>query len=168
VTRIIHPPNSITKETIVKYDQQGRAYRLTDMKADGNVAGWSQVDWGDGPEDGQLCSLRESDLYDGAPQLVVAEEVAKLQARRDDLRRQVAELSKELVNAERGTQERLEKLKRLKPLEHVEDFIDGKITHYAIEPYHKPPTIVAVGDAIAVPVAEWIGKRIVAANSKRR
>jgi hypothetical protein len=93
-----------------------------------------------------LCILHETELHNEPPVDVLNEEVAKLEAVRLDLSTQIRELRREVAGAEKENAERLAKCQRLASLKRLEDFLDGKITHYVIVPGYRAPEIVPVGD----------------------
>jgi hypothetical protein len=64
--------------------------------------------------------------------------------KRDELKR----INEELDQAGRRRQEQLKKLKQHQALQRIEDYLDGKFTHFLEVPEYYPPKIVAVDDAL--------------------
>lgn len=72
----------------------------------------------------------EQELWEKAPISVVDEEIAAAELRLREAERLCSEKISTAVNAEREIKQRLEKLSKFKGLEHLEAFIDGKLTHF--------------------------------------
>lgn len=85
-------------------------------------------------------------IYERAPTARFDAEVVRLRAEIKELRQQKIALRNGLREAERMAEERWTKLERLEALQSLEDFIDGKITHYVEGPRWARPRIVAFAD----------------------
>lgn len=72
----------------------------------------------------------EEQLWKKAPVTVVDEEIAAAEKRLHEAERLCSEKLSAALNAEREVRDRLAKLSKYKGLEHLEAFIDGKITHF--------------------------------------
>lgn len=76
-------------------------------------------------------------VFDSAPVAIYDQQVRELMAKVETLEQRRNALLDELQAAERQQKERIAKLSKYQPLERIEDFLDGKITHYVIsEGYH--------------------------------
>lgn len=71
-------------------------------------------------------------VFDEAPVAVHEKRVAELLAEIESLEARASALSCDIYAAEISHKERLAKLSKYEPLARIEDFIDGKITHYVI------------------------------------
>lgn len=119
------------------YDRSGRVYQFAGMM--GKSAIVHPMLEGEG-YDGEPCpypsELAEaksvSDIFDNPPIPLINADVALAKQKLKELNDAIAEASAELRNAEKVNAARLEKLKRYDALSRIEDFIDGKMTHFAI------------------------------------
>lgn len=80
----------------------------------------------------------------------------KLQAKVDELDKLVTEkraelkrVNEELDQAGRRRQEQLKKIGQHRALQRIEDYLDGKFTHFLEVPGYSAPTIVTADDALA-------------------
>lgn len=71
-------------------------------------------------------------IHANAPVAVLDERFAEAQSRLDEIESQYSKRFSEVTNAEREIKDRLAKLKKYQGLELLEDFIDGKITHFVV------------------------------------
>ena len=76
----------------------------------------------------------ESDLHENPPTEVVNKEIEKAKARLRKLERRAAEVQSKSSRLEREYKQLIDKLSRYKPLEYIEQFLDGKITHFVVIP----------------------------------
>lgn len=73
-----------------------------------------------------------SELFAKPPVEKRSEEIVALEVKVRELEKRKAELYSECINSERDVRARLDKLKKYQGLELLEDFIDGKITHFVL------------------------------------
>jgi hypothetical protein len=71
-------------------------------------------------------------VFDTPPRNKLDETIQELQKKIESLRKKQIELQSSIKIIEDENAKRLEKLKKYKGLENLENFIDGKITHYAV------------------------------------
>lgn len=104
----------------------------------------------DGPDDGAPI-LGEatcwSAVYEKPPTEVLNKEIAQLVETKNALHDEVATLREERYAMEQGSKARMAKLQRHEKLKRLEDFLDGKLTHYAVIPDYGSPSVMAVADA---------------------
>ena len=81
---------------------------------------------------GPMRVVPKKDLLDNPPVARIDAQVKAKQAELESVSRQLRAKRQEIAEAERETAERLKRLKQYKPLEFLEDFLEGKITHYAV------------------------------------
>ncbi len=87
-------------------------------------------------------------VFETEPVLKAGEEVTRLHAQAETLRAEVESLRGEKLAIDRDYKARMAKLQRHEKLAFLEDFLDGKLTHYAVLPeYSSAPYVLAVGDA---------------------
>lgn len=75
----------------------------------------------------------EEELFEKPPREVADEKMREYEARVRELEERNSNLMAEAFNAEREVRRRLDALKKYNGLDHVEDFIEGRITH-VVEP----------------------------------
>ncbi len=126
----------------VRFGDNGNEYRVVEVK-DGENLVWAQVLDDDGEAfDGELHIISKSVLHDTPPRQKLDSQIVELQQERKDLFAQIAVLRRELTDFERGTGDRMVKLKQHKVLRRLDDFLAGRITHY-VELSYGPPVIVS-------------------------
>lgn len=81
-------------------------------------------------------------VYEQAPTARFDAKVIRLGVEIEELRQQKLALRRELREAERRAEERKAKFERLEALQGLEDFIDGKVTHYVVERRWGMPSVV--------------------------
>lgn len=77
----------------------------------------------------------ETELFKAAPVAIVDEKLVAAEKRLREVERECSTRVSAAVNAEREVKDRLAKLAKYKGLERLEDFIEGKYTHFVIERY---------------------------------
>jgi hypothetical protein len=119
------------------YDRNGRVYEFAGMMGESAVVrqvfdglGWEgEIE----PYPSDLASLMPlSQLADEPPTAQIVELVLRAENELKRLKNEIAEATSEARQAEKQNADRIAKLKRLSALSRIEDFIDGKITHFAI------------------------------------
>lgn len=120
--------------TIV-YSRDGHKARYLASSEEGHVV---QPEMEVMSPDGESCDT----YYDGVqiynevftkpPREVLDKEIAELETKRRGLQDEVYKIKNSISVEEKAVRERLDKIKRYKGLEQLEDFIDGKITHYVV------------------------------------
>lgn len=130
------------------YDEHGAAAHYVAADADGHIVRpLIEVDgWDDEPGYEDVGSpVLWRNVYPVAPVEKFSEELKVLHE-------QIAAAKKSLSDAEeesrRRGRERAEKFKRFSILDQLEDFIDGKITHYVTTDTYDPPEIIPVEKAL--------------------
>jgi hypothetical protein len=73
-------------------------------------------------------------LFDDLPTEKLHVDIARLDAQIVELSNHKRDLARDLKEAEAAHKARLEKYKRYDALKHLDDYLEGKITHYAILP----------------------------------
>lgn len=132
----------------VLYDQHGNTYRPADIPL-GDRLVWSRVIDEDGEEsDGDLLSLPEAGLSDRPLRRKVDDDIARAREALADLREQIRTEEARLAEADASGKRRLDRLKEHRALVRIEEFLDGKITHFVewIGEW-RPPVIVAASEA---------------------
>lgn len=86
-------------------------------------------------------------VYERAPTACFDAEVVKLKAEIEELRQQRLAIHKKLRETRLRAHKRWTKFKRLEVLQGLEDFIDGKVTHYVVGRDWRKPRIIAFTDA---------------------
>ncbi|OWV62538.1 hypothetical protein ATY75_11975 [Rhizobium sp. N122] len=126
----INPDFEIGMELFTK---DGRRVELLAVTVDGvyvvsQVLRFEDYDGGYGYSRGETTF--EEELWSKAPVAVVDEEIAVAEKKLAEAERLRSVRLSEALNAEREVKDRLAKLSKYKGLEHLEAFIDGKITHF--------------------------------------
>ena len=130
-----------------RFDINGNAFRVKIVLDDGTVIGrWLYED----PEteaeiEGEL-EVISYPLYDRPPREKKDAELAKLNTEIAKERVKLSLVQRELREAEAAGKERLAKLAQYEQLKRLEDFLDGKITHYVMADWG-PPEIVLLAEA---------------------
>jgi len=119
------------------YTKKGERVELQSITTNGKyvVAQELEYDDGDSTSYGYGPTFLIADLFKKAPRFVVDEEITRLNEEASTLRSKIAALRKEVLDVARKNAERLKKLSAYKGLEHIEEFIDGKVTHLFAEDY---------------------------------
>lgn len=119
------------------YTAEGRAARVLTTLTDGRkVIELAYDDDGEIAFSGDLAIVPR--VFDNPPTEVLHKAVADLEAREKQLRESINALRTECFDAERAHKERIAKLKQYEPLKFIEEFLDGKLTHYVIvHRYHE-------------------------------
>lgn len=86
-------------------------------------------------------------VYEQAPTARFDAEVVRLKEEIEELRGQRFDLNEDLHEAEQQAKKRMAKFQRLEALQGLEDFVEGRITHYVVKPGWRPPYIIAFADA---------------------
>ena len=130
-----------------RYDIHGNVFLVKAILQDGTVLGHEV--WEDPKSyeeiEGELQIIRTK-LFDKPPRGKRIAEIAELNAKISAAHAELATLTKDIREAEAAGKERLAKLAQHEQLKRLEDFMDGKITHYVIADYG-PPNIVALAEA---------------------
>lgn len=115
------------------YTAQGEKVYLDAVTTDGKLV-VSQImrytDYGDDFYEDVGPSKVVDKLFVEAPVVVLDERFAEAEARLNDIESKYQTRYAEVINAEREIKGRLDKLKKFKGLELLEDFIDKKVTHF--------------------------------------
>jgi len=85
-------------------------------------------------------------VFDEAPTEKYTDKIKHHQKRIEALQQEKIELLQEVAHIKKINKERFEKYARYDQLKHIDDFIDGKITHYVFLNYS--PEIVELKDAV--------------------
>lgn len=131
-----------------KYDQHGNEYDAI-QQIDG--AAWVAMPIYDGSDgepifgDLEIVTCR---LFDEPPRAKVDAEIAAKRAELATLQQAVRDMRAEQIDIERDGKARLAKLAQYDQLKRLEDFLDGKITHYVLADYG-PPTIMSLAESKA-------------------
>jgi len=119
----------------IVYDRKGhKAKYLTNSKEGHIVQPEMEAITPDGESfntyyDGLQCWY---EVFAKPPRAVLDKEIAELEAKRKALNEQNYKIASDIRAAETDAKARLDKVKRYKGLELLEDFIDSKITHYVV------------------------------------
>lgn len=115
------------------YTADGRAVRVITALPDGRLVVELAVEHGD---DDELYFTGQTEIvgrvFDNPPVEAQHKEIAHLESMVTQLRNKLSTLQGEVSKAEHAHKERLAKLKQYEPLKFIEDFLDGKLTHYVI------------------------------------
>ena len=129
------------------FSESGNEYRIAEVP-EGERLVWRQVLDEEGETyDGELYIISESALHKSPPRQKINNQIAELRATRDDLTKQVQSFRQELKSFEDGTNERMAKLKQHKSLQRLDDYLNGRITHYVELTTYSPPEIIAFEEA---------------------
>ncbi len=132
---------------MMKYGSNGNEYRPAVLK-NGQKFYWQQVLGEEGEQfDGELRVIDESSLFDVPPQRKLNDHIADLHRTEVGLREQIQGLQNEIESFETAHAERLSKFKTHKGLERIEDFLEGRITHFVVKTYG-PPKILTFANAL--------------------
>lgn len=133
----------------IKYDINGNAYRVREVLEDGTVLAfplYEDPETGDTLEDNVEVVNRP--LYDRAPREKKDAALIDLNAKIAAARAELSKLTTTIRTAETEGKARLAKLAQYDQLKRLEDFLDGKITHYVCAA-HEPPKILPIEQAKA-------------------
>lgn len=119
------------------YTKLGKAVFVQARTKDGGyvVADAVEVQGYDGEttlEMGQIVTI-ERELFKEPPRTKYDEEIVRLRSEKDALSQENTKLKIEAFNAEKDVKARLDKLKKYKGLEYLEDFIEGRVTHFILD-----------------------------------
>lgn len=132
-----------------RYDTRGNAYRVKTVLDDGTVLGctlYEEPETGEELEDElQVISVP---LFNHPPRQKVEAEFTELSAKVAAARKELSRLTQDVREAEKVGKARLAKLAQYDQLKRLEDFLDGKITHYVLADYG-PPKIVTLAETKA-------------------
>jgi hypothetical protein len=119
------------------YTSEGREVNLVAFTTNGKfvIVELRAFDYETGPETIFGATTLVDALFDEPPKDVFDKEIAALTKEVQALKKMKNELYVDAVNAEFNVRERLEKIKKYKGLERIEDFIEGRITHVVLEDY---------------------------------
>jgi hypothetical protein len=132
-----------------RYDIRGNAYRVKTTLDDGTVLGfplYEDPETGDEIE-GDLQVI-DVELFDQPPRQKVETNLVDLQAKVSAARAELSRLTQDVREAEKVGKARLAKLAQYDQLKRLEDFLDGKITHYVMADWG-PPKIVPLAETKA-------------------
>lgn len=125
---------------IIKYDEDGAAYRLLSIVGDLRGKSWCVVedmyedeDSGDWYGEPRLISQK---LYDSPPTQKVEAVIAALQEKVESLRHERDRIKHELNELEQVYDDRKKRYSQHEALKRLDDFLDGKLTYFAILPEH--------------------------------
>ena len=131
------------------YDHDGHKYKHRPLGA-GEILVRRQVHWsndsGSDPRPGVLVIKQHSELLDSPPQDGVDGAFSKLRATRDSLREEIDRRRREIDDFDKAEAARMDRIKRHEALELLDEFLQGKITHYVLLNY-VPPKIIAFVDS---------------------
>jgi hypothetical protein len=133
----------------IKYDINGNAYRVREVLEDGTVLAfplYEDPETGDTLEDD--VEVVNGPLYDRAPREKKDAALIDLNAKIAAARAELSKLTTTIRTAETEGKARLAKLAQYDQLKRLEDFLDGKITHYVCATY-EPPKIFPIEQAKA-------------------
>jgi hypothetical protein len=137
------------------YTADGRAVRVITNLPDGRKVVEHAVE--DGDDDLYFTGQTEivGRVFDDPPREAFHKDILKLEERQKQLRDQIHVMSTQIADAERAHTQRMTKLQKYEQLQLVEDFLDGKITHYVIvrDSYYSDGTQIQ----ISTPQAEVCG-----------
>lgn len=127
------------------YTADGRLVRVVGIAHGDKVV----VEYGREASDGELWFSGElatvDRVFDVPPTDALHDSIRGLEKRESDLRARLHELAIQAAEADRAHKDRMSKLKRYDQLRLVEDFIDGKITHYIlVEDYYCEGTRIRI------------------------
>lgn len=87
----------------------------------------------DGTERANGAPIFVGEVFASAPVAVISAEVTELLAEKAGLEKQVAGLRRDVLGAAKDNADLIKKLSKFKGLEHIEAFIEGRITHVVVE-----------------------------------
>lgn len=130
-----------------RYDIRGNAYRVKTTLEDGTVLGCPLYeDSGTGEEMEGDLQVIDVQLFDEPPRQKVEANLADLTAKVSAARAELSRLTQDVREAEKDGKARLAKLAQYDQLKRLEDFLDGKITHYVLVDWY-PPKVISLVDA---------------------
>lgn len=94
-----------------------------------------------------LQIVDESEVYDEPPTFIYDERIKKLEEREKELMDSIFNLGESKRELEKVAKENQKKYERIDKLKRLNDFIDGKITHYVILSMYTRESIVDFKDA---------------------
>lgn len=122
------------------YTIDGRASRVLTTLSDGRkVIELAYEDDGEMYFSGETAIVDR--VFDNPPVESRHKEIAKLDEKCAQLRARATELQHAIFTAEREHKERIAKLTQYEPLKFIEDFLDGKLTHYVLVGRYNPEII---------------------------
>jgi len=116
-----------------KYLANGQEVRVVKELPDGALV--QKIYENDGDEWAEDHIFFVEKIYEHAPTEKQDARLTKLRTEIDGLYKIRADLLQEIDTAKKSEGERLKKYKRYEALRHLDDFLDGKITHYATKTY---------------------------------
>jgi hypothetical protein len=119
------------------YTKKGERVELQSITTNGKYVVAQELEFDDGDSIGYASgpSYLVGELFKQAPRAMVDDELTRLNEEAANLRTEISRLKKEVLDVERESAERLKKLSAYKGLEHLEDFVEGRITHLLGESY---------------------------------
>jgi hypothetical protein len=131
-----------------KYDQHGNEYETIMQLPNGS---WVARPVYEDPNDGEPTWSGDPEvigctLFDEPPRAKVDAELAALTAKVAAARAELEGLRRDIRQTALDSKARLAKLAQYDQLKRLEDFLDGKITHYVMADYG-PPTIMTLAES---------------------
>ena len=130
----------------IRYDTQGNEFIIAG-EVDGIAVGYERYDDGEGNEIRGELRVFDCELYENPPTIRQHEKLAKLNAQISDAYSRLNQVRTELQVIETAGKERMEFLKQYKGLERLEDFLEGRITHFVMGDYG-PPKLLTLDEAM--------------------
>ncbi|HEY0684697.1 MAG TPA: hypothetical protein VGD45_20340 [Steroidobacter sp.] len=122
------------------YTIDGRAVRvLSTLSCGRKIVELAYEDDGELYFSGEVAIVAQ--VFDNPPVEAQHKEITHLEAMAARLRDHLSMLQDEVSKAEQAHKERIAKLKRYESLKFVEEFLDGKLTHYVIVHRYNPECI---------------------------
>lgn len=126
------------RETMkIRYDTQGNEFIIAG-EVDGISVGYERYDDGEGNEIRGELRVLDCELYENPPTERQHEKLAELNTKISDAYSRLNQVRTELHVIETAGKERMEFLKQYKGLQRLEDFLEGRITHFVFEDYGPP------------------------------
>lgn len=129
-----------------KFDINGQEVKVVQKSQDGRYFVFDVYEGMDDPFCDENHPRIVDKVFDKPPKKKYTEEIIKLKYEIKELKRQTKNAKKVRLGEEKKKKERLEKLKKLDQLKNLEDFIDGKITHYVDICNWSVPEIIKIGE----------------------
>lgn len=129
------------------FSKHGDEFRPATVKP-GQRLVWTQVESGDESYDSVLLIVDESSLTEAPPTRKIDQQIADRREILAAINEQIKTARSIASDAETQLAPRMEKLTQYKGLSQLEEFIEGKVTHYVTHCRWNQPTIIESGSPV--------------------
>lgn len=142
---------------MTKYLEDGQAVEILQKIEGGFLVSniFSAHSSNEGDEDGDEDLFFESksyfvkNVFDSAPTAVLDKEIARRNAQLTEMSERASVLREDIFTSEKQIRDRMNRIKQHNKLNVLDDFLAGKITHYAVLNGYTSPTIILASEAVS-------------------